>query len=320
LDKPFSALVTGGAGFIGSHLVEALTKICDRIIVLDDFSSGTKSNLSHIDRGIEIVEGSICSLPLVKYLVSQVDVVYHLATRCLVEGLENPQIMHEVNDVGTYNVCLAAKESPRTKIVYIQSSEAYGRQKVFPIKETVQMNPVSIYGITKLIGERYVSFFNKIYGVPAVTIRVFNCFGPHQREDEYAAVITNFMKKIEKNEQPIIYGDGTQTRDFSYVTDVVDGILALHHLKNGEIVNVGSGKEVSLNDVADMVVQTWSQNPKAKANTIHAEARIEDITRLQADISLAESYGWKPKISFKEGVKKYVQYYKAKHLEWWKQQ
>jgi nucleoside-diphosphate-sugar epimerase len=318
LDEPFSALVTGGAGFIGSHLVEKLVHICDKVIVLDDFSSGSHSNLSHIDCDIEVVEGSICCLPLIKYLVSQVEVVYHLATRCLVEGLENPQVMQQVNDIGTYNICLAAQEFPGTKIVYIGSSEEYGRQKKFPIKETASMNPVSIYGMTKLIGERYVSFFNKIYDVPAVIIRPFNTFGPRHREDEYAAAITNFMKKIEKNEQPIIYGDGTQTRDFSYVTDIVDGIIALHHLKNGEIVNIGSGWELPLNDVADMVVQTWSQNPNAKANPIYKEARVEDVTRLQADISLAESYGWKPKVSFWEGLKKYVQYYKNSHLQWMK--
>ena len=318
MDEPYSALVTGGAGFIGSHLVEALTKICDRVIVLDDFSSGSHTNLSHIDCGIEIVEGSVCNLPFVKYFVDQVEVVYHLATRCLVEGLENPQVMHEVNDIGTYNICLAAKDTLGTKIVYIGSSEEYGRQETFPIKETASMNPVSIYGMTKLIGEHYVSFFNKIYGVPAVIIRPFNTFGPKHREDEYAAVITDFMKKIEKNEQPIIYGDGKQTRDFSYVTDIVDGILTLHHLKDGEIINIGSGKEVSLNDVADIVVQTWSQNPHTKANPTYKKARIEDVTRLKADISLAESYGWKPKISLQKGIEKYVDYYKKTHLLWLK--
>lgn len=294
---------------MGSHLVERLVEMGDEVTVLDDFSAGKLSNLEAVK--CKIVEGSVCNLPLVRNLTAKTDVTFHLATRCLVQGLEDPKIMHQVNDIGTYNVCLASKEY-NTKIVYINSSEAYGIQNDFPIKETAPMNPVSIYGLTKHIGELYVNFFHKTYGTPVVSIRPFNFFGPRHREDSYAAVITNFIKRIEANERPIIYGNGLQTRDFSYVSDVVDGILLLSKLENGEIINLGGGGEVSILELANLVVQAWTENDDLEAEVIFEEARPNDIRRLCPDISLAESYGYKPKIPLKTGLAKYISWYRRK--------
>lgn len=189
-------LVTGGAGFIGSHLVEKLVEQEHGVIVLDDLSAGNLGNLDAVKNKISFKRGSICDLELLRLFTLNVDIIFHLATHCLVKGLDKGGIplMHQVNDIGTFNICLAAKEH-NCKIVYIGTSEEYGPQQEIPIKETAPMNPVSIYGFTKLVAERYVKFFHELYGVPAVIIRPFNTFGPRQREDAYAGVITSFVKK-----------------------------------------------------------------------------------------------------------------------------
>jgi len=299
-------LVTGGVGFIGSHLVERLVQRGDQVKILDDLSSGKIENLNQVRYEIGITLGSVCDSKLVFELVSKTEVIFHLATHCLVKGLEDPRLMHEVNDIGTFNICHAAKHYHK-KIIYIGTSEEYGPQQTFPIKEDAPMNPVSIYGLTKLMAEQYVRFFNIIYGVPAVIIRPFNTFGPRQREDAYAGVITSFVKKLKADENPIIFGDGKQTRDFSYVSDIVEGILLLSKLENGEIINLGSGREVPIIYLADLlsrISKKWG-----KRLPIFAEQRINDLRRLRADISLAESYGYKPKVSLEEGLKRYVEWY-----------
>lgn len=303
-------LVTGGAGFIGSHLVEKLIEQNHNVVVLDDLSAGLATNIQSVMHCARLIVGSVCDLGLVRRLAMKVDVIFHLATQCLVKGLEDPKLMHKVNDIGTYNICLAAEEFGN-KIVYIGTSEEYGIQKEFPIREDAQMNPVSIYGLTKLIAEEYVKFFHKIHGVPAVVIRPFNTYGPRHREDVYAGVITAFMKRIESNKPPIIFGDGLQTRDFTYVSDIVDGILLLSKLGNGEVVNIGSGRDISLLEIADAVAQVWTGRDDLKDKPIFTHPRPNDVRRLRADISLAKSYGYKPKVSFREGLKKYVKWYKS---------
>lgn len=311
------ALVIGGAGFIGSHLVERLLNENYGVTVLDDFSAGKHENLKAVKNSVQIVEASVENLELVRHFVSLSDIIFHLATQCLVKGLEDPQLMHEVNDVGTYNICLAAKEYNK-KIVYVSSSEAYGRQTTFPIKEDAIMNPISIYGLTKLIGEHYVSFFHTIYGVPAVIIRPFNTFGPRQREDNYAGVITAFMQRVMNRLPPIIHGDGKQRRDFTYISDIVDGILLLSKLENGEVVNIGSGKEVSVLHMARLIYNLWNvdtleepEEPKLE----FVKPRPNDIYRLLADISTAKNYGYSPKVSFEEGITRYVDWLKKKEAE-----
>lgn len=303
------ALVTGGAGFIGSHLVEKLFNENYGVVVLDDFSAGKRKNLEAVKNSVWIVEGSVKNLELVRHFVSNSDIIFHLATQCLVKGLEDPRLMHEVNDIGTYNVCLAAKEYNK-KIVYISSSEAYGRQTTFPIKENVIMNPISIYGLTKLIGEHYVSFFHTIYGVPAVIIRPFNTFGPRHREDNYAGVITAFIQRVLNRLPPIIHGDGKQTRDFTYISDIVDGILLLSKLENGEIVNLGSGRDITILQIAKLIYHIWNINTLKEPKLEFVKPRPNDVRRLLADISNAKNYGYSPKVSFEEGITQYIEWFK----------
>jgi UDP-glucose 4-epimerase len=313
-------LITGGSGFIGSHLVTKLVREGHEVRVLDDLSSGDVRNLDVVKHLITFKVGSVSHLPTVQYLSKNVDVVFHLATQCLMMGMDNPGFLHEVNDVGTFNVCLAAKEN-NFKIVYIGTSEEYGIQETFPIKEDAPLKPESLYALTKIVGEHYVKFFQDTYNVPAVIIRPFNTFGPLQREDldmerlmkgfnAYSGVITSFVKRLEKKESPVIFGDGCQSRDFTYVSDIVDGMILLSKLEHCETVNIGYGRDVSVLELNSLLQNMWFKGTE-RLPIIFAPARIRDIRRLLPDITLAKSYGYEPKVTPEEGLRKYV--------EWWKQ-
>lgn len=305
------ALVTGGAGFIGSHLVDKLVERGDEVTVLDDLSAGKLSNLENVSQNIFFHKLDIADYQSLLEVSRDIDVIFHLATQCLVKGNEEPMLIHSVNDVGTYNVCVVAKELG-CKIVFIGTSEMYGYQRSSSINEKAPLNPLSLYGITKVVGEQYVRFFHKIYGVPVVCIRPFNTFGPRQREDMYSGVITSFLKRI-KNDLPLlIHGDGKQTRDFSYVSDIVDGIILLSKLHRSEVVNLGSGKDVSIHELANVVVRSWLETDDLDAEIIFDEPRINDLRKLRADISRAEHYGYSPKLSLQEGINSYVEWYKCR--------
>lgn len=255
---------------------------------------------------IDIIADSVCNLSAVREATSKADLIFHLATQCLVKGNEDPVLIHAVNDLGTYNVCLVAKEK-HCKIVYIGSSEEYGTQEKVPIKENAPLNPTSLYGLTKVIGERYVKFFHRIYKVPAVIIRPFNTFGPRQREDAYAGVITSFVKRLESGHAPLIFGDGYQRRDFSYVTDIVDGIMLLSKLEDCQIVNLGMGVDVTIRDLAEKICEAWG----CYVYPLFDAPRVNDVRQLCADTELAKSHGYKPKVKLEEGLKKYVEWYKS---------
>ncbi len=299
-------LCTGGAGFIGSNLVEALVQRGDEVTVLDDFSAGKLSNLESVIDRVNVVKGSVTDLELLRKLASETDAIFHLAVQCLMVCNENPILAHEVNDKGTFNVCQAAKEK-NNKLIYISSSEIYGTCEHAPMDEEHPTNPQSIYGLTKLVGEKYVQLFNKIYGVPAVIIRPFNVYGKHHREDNYAAVITAFIKRLEHGEPPIIEGTGEQSRDFTYVSDTVDGILQLSKLNNGEIVNVGSGKSTTIKELAITLMNIYGMDT---SRLKYAPARPNDVFKLQSAISRAYICGYRPQISLEKGLRLYVEWMK----------
>jgi len=289
----------------------------NKVIVLDDFSVGKLSNLDILspydpksNENLTVVSGSVLNLNLLYSLAMQVDVIYHLAVQCLVKCNEDFKIGHETNDTGTFNVCLAAKRFG-AKIMYISSSEVYGTAQSSPMTEAHPTEPQSIYGLTKLVGEQYVSMFNKYHGVPAVIVRPFNCYGSNHRGDQYAAVLTNYIKRALQQKPLVIHGDGEQSRDLSYVSDTVQGIILLSKLSHGEIVNIGSGESVTINDLAK-IVSTIAGQP---LTVIHEAARINDVFKLEADITLARKYGYNPKIILREGIKLYYEWYK-KHGEY----
>jgi len=257
------------------------------------------------NENLTVVSGSILDLNLLYSLAMQVDIIYHLAVQCLVRCNEDFKLGHETNDAGTFNVCLAAKRFG-AKIVYISTSEIYGTAQYSPMNESHPTEPQSIYGLTKLVGEQYVRMFNKYYDVPAVIIRPFNCYGPNHRGDQYAAVLTNFIKRALQHKPLIIHGNGEQSRDLTYVSDTAQGIICLSKLSHGEIVNIGSGASVSIYDLAK-IISTIAGEP---LSFIHEDARINDVFKLEADITLAKKYGYTPKITLREGLKLYFEWYK----------
>lgn len=313
-------LVTGGLGFIGSHLVRQLVEMGHEVSVIDDLSSGAANveNLGSLREKVDIDIDTVAHYGRVETLASNTDVIFHLATQCLVKGMDDPASMHETNDVGTFNICMAAKEHG-CKIVYVGTSEEYGTQHRFPIKETAILRPQSLYALTKIIGEQYVKFFHETYDVPAVLLRPFNIFGPLQREDldmermmkgfnAYAGVITSFIKRWEQGLPPVIFGDGFQSRDFTYVTDAVEGIILLgSKLENCEVVNLGTGVDYSVLEIAKLIGKIWGKSYEPQ----FAPPRLNDIRRLLPDISLARSMGYSPKVDFETGLRRYVDWYNS---------
>ena len=297
---------------MGSNLVKALIENGDKVIVLDDFSVGKLSNLDILapydpksNDNLTVVSGSVLDLNLLYSLTMQVDIIYHLAVQCLVRCNEDFKLGHETNDAGTFNVCLAAKKF-NVKVVYISSSEIYGTAQVSPMPESHPTEPQSIYGLTKLVGEQYVSMFNKLHGVPAVIIRPFNAYGKNHRGDQYAAVLTNFIKRALQHKPLIIHGNGEQSRDLTFVSDTVQGIILLSKLSHGEIVNIGSGSSATIYNLAKIIC-TIAGEP---LTVIHEDARVNDVFKLEADITLARKYGYEPQVSLREGLKLYFEWYK----------
>lgn len=305
------SLVTGGAGFIGSNLVKELVKQGDEVTVLDDFSIGKIENLSECIDDIEIIEGDVCDEGLIQKTVPKNDRAFHLVAQCLMVCNSDPTIATDVNLGGTFNLCYAACKSHK-KLIYISSSEVYGSCQISPMSESHPTEPQSIYGLSKLMSEQYVRFFNKYYGLRSVIIRPFNTYGPNHRNDQYAAVITAFIKRLEAGEPLIIEGDGTQSRDFTYVSDTVDGILLLSSLENGEIVNVGNGYATTINDLASTLLKIYGK--EENKNIVFTKPRINNVHKLESDIKRANSYGYKPKVSLEEGLIKYISWIKKEGL------
>lgn len=299
-------VVTGGAGFIGSHLAEELLKHSYQVIILDDLSTGKRANIEPIltQGNIQFIEGSVTDLPLLNKLFQNVSYIFHLAAiPSIPRSIENPLASHNVNITGTLNVLLAAKYNKVKKVIYASSSSVYGDTPTLPKREDISPHPQSPYAVTKLAGEYYCQIFYKVFNLPTICLRYFNVYGPRQDPDsQYAAVIPRFISRQLHNRAPIIYGDGEQTRDFTFIKDVVNAnILAAEKDATG-VCNIGRGERISINQLAGLVINLVGGNVKP----YYQESRPGDIKHSLADISRAKQFGYNPKYSLEEGLKETI--------------
>jgi len=309
---PGTCLVTGGAGFIGSHLVEALTSQGRRVRVLDNFDTGQRANLAGFAPAPEVIEGEISDCEIVNRAVAGVEVVFHLAALASVQkSIEDPSSTHRVCDTGTLNILDAARRQSVRRVVYAASASAYGVPSGPVQTEDEPLRPLSPYAAAKLAGELYCQSFTTSFGLETVRLRFFNIFGPRQRPDSpYSGVIALFTAALTAGRAPTIFGDGLQTRDFTYVADVVQALqkAALVPGVAGRVYNVGTGRPVSLLDLLAALNRLLGTQVKAT----HGPARAGDIRHSCADISRSRrDLGYEPAIAFEEGLARTLQWYRG---------
>ncbi|HTU93613.1 MAG TPA: SDR family oxidoreductase [Gemmataceae bacterium] len=306
-------LVTGGAGFIGSHLVESLARQGRRVRVLDDFSTGLRANLVHIDPMPEIIEGDVADAAVVQRAVQGVGVIFHLAALASVQrSIEAPTDTHHVCASGTLYVLDAARRAGVRRVVYAASSSAYGIPAGDVQTERDPLAPLSPYAAAKLAGELYAQSFTAAFGLETVRMRFFNIFGPRQRADSpYSGVIALFAAALSAGRSPTVYGDGLQSRDFTFVTDVVQALTRAAETPgiSGRVYNIGTGRGTSVLDLVAALNRQLGTNIAPQ----HAPPRAGDVRHSRADISLAQrELGYQPAIAFEDGL--------ARTLAWYRQQ
>ena len=305
-------LVTGGAGFIGSHIATALVHRGDKVRVLDNLSTGTPANLEHLKGQIEFVEGDLLDRPVLEEAMTGVEVVYHQAALASVpRSVQAPMETHAACVTGTLQVLDIARLGGVRRVIYAGSSSAYGNQPFMSKREQDVPMPLSPYAAAKLAGESYCRAFTATYGLETVVIRYFNVFGPRQDpQSEYSAVIPIFVTRMLAGENPTVYGDGHQSRDFTYIDNVVAGNLAAADAPqaSGKVLNVACGSQYSLLDLLASINQVLGTQIEAK----FAEARVGDVRDSLADISAArEILGFEPRVDFEEGLRRSIEYYRS---------
>lgn len=303
-------VVTGGAGFIGSHLAEELVKQGYQVIILDDLSTGKLENIAELlnKDNVEFVRGSITELPLLQKHFQGVEYVFHQAALARVpRSIDDPLTTNEVNITGTLNILLAARDNGVKKVIYASSSSVYGDTDTLPQRENMPPNPMSPYALTKLAGEYYCNIFRQIYGLPTVSLRYFNVYGSRQDlKSQYATVIPAFIERISQGLPPIIHGDGEQSRDFTFIADVVRAnILAAENSAEGAY-NIGCGKGTTINQVAESILNLTGK----KLPPVHEKPRSGDPRHTLADVSRARGFGYEPEWIFEDGLKKIIEDFK----------
>jgi nucleoside-diphosphate-sugar epimerase len=304
-------LVTGGAGFIGSHLVEELVRRGERVRVVDNLSTGKRANLDHVTGGERVV-GDLSDLDVARRAVDGADFVLHQAAIPSVpRSVSDPLTSHQSNINATLNVLLAARDARVRRVVYAGSSSAYGDTPTLPKREDMPTAPLSPYALQKLVGEQYGQLFTSLYGLETVTTRYFNVFGPRQDPSSpYSGVISLFISALVEGREAMIFGDGEQTRDFTYVANVVDGVLRACHASGvaGTVINVATGGRISLNQLFSTLCGVLG----SRATPRYAPPRAGDVRHSQADISRAtQSLAYQPIVSFDEGLRRTVEWYRS---------
>ena len=302
-------LVTGGAGFIGSHIVRGLLDRGEQVRVLDNFATGKREHLVPLQGQVEVIEGDIRYLNNVQEAVQGADYVIHLAALpSVARSVRTPAESNDVNVHGTLNVLLAARDAGVKRVVYAASSSAYGNSDVLPKVETMPSDPLSPYAVNKLAGELYCRVFTRVYGLETVALRFFNVFGPRQDpSSQYSAVIPRFIQSLLADERPQIFGDGEQSRDFTYVQNVVDATLLACTASGvaGETINVACGDRITLNQLVMMVARHLGTS----VQPVYAAPRAGDVRHSQADITKARTLlGYTPSVDMEAGVVRTIEW------------
>ncbi len=305
-------LVTGGAGFIGSHIATSLVQRKDEVVVLDNLSTGTRRNLAHLEDRVTFYEGDVLDRPLLEKALDGVEVVFHQAALASVpRSVESPLDTNDVCVTGTLNVLDAARQTGVRRVVYAGSSSAYGNQPHASKRETDCPMPLSPYAAAKLAGESYCQAFAATYGLETVVIRYFNVFGPRQDPNsEYSAVIPLFVTAMLAGKRPTLFGDGHQSRDFTYIENIVAGNLAAAVAleASGRVFNVACGRQFSLLDLLASINRVLETN----IEPLFSECRPGDVKESLADITLARDVlGYEPLVSFEEGLRRSIEYYRT---------
>jgi nucleoside-diphosphate-sugar epimerase len=304
-------LVTGGAGFIGSNLARALLEDGRTVRVLDDFSTGFRENLDDIKDDIDLVEGDIRNADTCRRACEGTEIVFHeAAIPSVPRSMEDPQTTFDANTVGTHNMLMAARDRRVRRFVFAASSSAYGEVEELPKRETMRALPVSPYAAAKAAGELYVSTFCRSFGLETVSLRYFNVFGPRQDPtNQYAGVIAAFASRMLRGRQPIIFGDGTQSRDFTYIDNVLNANLlaAKAGEVHGEIVNIGCGEAADLNQM----VTVFNEILGTDLDAVHEPPRPGDVKHSLADITAARDLlGYEPRVGFADGLRRTIAWYR----------
>jgi nucleoside-diphosphate-sugar epimerase len=306
------ALVTGGAGFIGSHIAGAMAADGARVRVLDDLSTGHRENLHEIDADVDFIQGSVADEQLLAKALENVELIFHeAAIPSVPRSVEAPRNTHVASVDGTFALLLAAKEAGVKRVVYAASSSAYGDQPTLPKVEQMAPDPLSPYAVAKLVGEYYCRVFTRVYGLETVSLRYFNVFGPRQDPgSQYSGVVSRFISALLNDERPVIFGDGEQSRDFTYIENVIAANLsaASSPKASGHVINVANGQRITLNELLSELKELTG---KTDVTAEYREPRVGDVRHSLADITIArELLGYESKVELREGLKR--------TLDWWK--
>jgi UDP-glucose 4-epimerase len=313
-------LITGGAGFIGSHLAEDLVKEGFHVKILDDFSSGNVNNILPLFnyKNFKMIRGSITDKELISKVSSDVDAIFHLAAQIHVDrSIIEPRHTFEVNTLGTLNVLDAVMENDIEFVAYASTSEVYGSAKTIPMNEDHPLNPASPYAASKAAADRLCFSYYNTYKLPVVIVRCFNTYGPRQKDTGYAAAIPKFIRRALSGLPPVIYGDGKQTRDYMYVKDAVNAyklVLKSPEKVIGKTVNFGTGQEITILELAKTILELCGNH----STPINVAPRAGEVTRLCADISVAEkTLGFIPKYTIRKGLQEFVNWYREGRYDEW---
>jgi UDP-glucose 4-epimerase len=311
-------LITGGAGFVGSHLSERFVEEGHKVVCLDNLMNGNVANIRHLFsyRNFKFINDDIRNSDRMTSLMIDVDAVVHLAAQIHVDrSIVEPKMTYDINVTGTQNILEAARMHDVEKIIYASSSEVYGTAQYAPIDEKHPLNAPHPYGASKIAADRMCHAYNETYGMNVVIVRPFNLYGPRQKDSGYGGVISIFIKRVLNNLPPVIFGDGLQTRDYTYISDMIEGYVKIlnSRKKMNAPINFGTGKEIRIVDLAKKIIKITGTDLKP----VHVHERPGEVRRLIADVTKARNLGWTSKVDIDKGLSKLVDWYKNYRSEEW---